>query len=100
MTRPTITIDGKTIEMKKTFVEVFRKILKLDAERTSIPAIEFIDRHCEVIALAFGVTAEQVYDNLDVAEIIPLYSDISIFMSERLAGKVKKNEAEETAVQV
>lgn len=97
MARPTITIDGKTIEMKKTFVEVFRKILRLDSERSEIPATDFVDRHCEVIALAFGVTEEQVYNNLDVADIIPKYSEVSIYLSERLAGKVKKNEAVETA---
>lgn len=90
--KPTITIDGKTIEMKKTSVEVFRKILKLDAERSEIPVTDFVDRHCEVIALAFGVTEEQVYNNLDVSDIIPKYSEISIFLSERLVGKIKKNE--------
>lgn len=100
MTRPTITIDSKTIEIKKTSVEVFRKILKLDSERSEIPALDFVDRHCEVIALAFGVTDEQVYSNLDVADLIPKYSEVSIYLSERLAGRVKKNEAEETAVQV
>lgn len=92
MARPVITIDGKTIEMKKTSVEVFRKILKLDAERAEIPVGDFVDRHCEVIALAFGVTEEEVYNNLDVADIIPKYSEISIFLSERLVGKIKKNE--------
>ena len=97
MARPTITIDGKTIEMKTTLVEVFRKILRLDSERSEIPATDFVDRHCEVIALAFGVTDEQIYNNLDVADIIPKYSEVSIYLSERLTGKVKKNEAAETA---
>ena len=97
MARPTITIDGKTIEMKTTLVEMFRKILRLDSERSEIPATDFVDRHCEVIALAFGVTEEQIYNNLDVADIIPKYSEVSIYLSERLAGKVKKNEAAETA---
>lgn len=100
MARPTITIDGKTVEMKTTLVEVFRKILKFDSERTTVPAIEFVDRQCEIIALAFGVTEEQIYNNLDVAEIIPKYSEISIYLSDRLIGKIKKNMPEETAVQV
>ena len=100
MARPTITIDGETFELKKTLVQVFRKILKLEMERREIPLNEFVDRHCEIIALAFGVTEEQVYDNLDVADVIPKYSEVSIYLSERLAGRIKKNEAEETAVQV
>lgn len=100
MARPTITIDGKTIEMKTAKVEVFRKILKLDNERKEIPVTDFVDRHCEVIALAFGITEEQVYNNLDIGELIPKYSEISIYLSERLVGKIKKNEAAETEAQI
>lgn len=98
--KPTIVFNGKAIEILKPTVEVLRETLKLDAERRELSTLDFIDRHCEIIARAFGVTADEVYANLSAEDMLPMYNDILAYQLEQLTARFKKNEAEETALQV
>lgn len=99
MDRPTIEINGETIKLAKTTVHTLREVLKLDAERRELSMIDFLDRSCEVLALAFGVTPEQVYDTLDVEELMPKYIEVLTYLLERLSGKSKKKDTVDTSGQ-
>lgn len=96
MDRPTITIDGRKIELPEAKARIWREIIKFDETRKEIPTADFVDRHAEIIALAFGVTADEVLDNLEVGEILPVYLSVLTALLEMLTAKMsgKKTEAE------
>lgn len=100
MEKPTITIGGRKIEMPVKKARIWREVIKLDEELKdkTIAAVDYVDRHCEFIALVFGVTVDEVLDNLDLEEVLPLYNEIVKEIVATLYkgfGEVKKNEAAE-----
>lgn len=98
--KPTIVFNGKAIEILKPTVQILREALKLETERRELSTLDFIDRHCEIIVRAFGVTADEVYANLSAEDMLPMYNDILVYQLEQLTARFKKNEAGETAVQI
>lgn len=94
MDKPTITIGEKSIEMLEPKAYMWRKGVKLSMERDKIPATDYVDRHCEFIAQAFGVTTEEVLENIDVADIMPTFYGALGYIMNRLWAKMlddKKN---------
>ena len=76
MDKPKITIDGKEIEMSTPKARLWREIIKFDAERKNLPVEDFVDDHAKIIASAFGITADEVLDNLKVEDILPTYFEV------------------------
>ncbi len=100
MAKPIITINGRTIEMPAKKARIWREVIKLDEELKdkTLAAADYVDRHCEFIALVFGVTVDEVLDNLDLEEVLPLYNEVVKEIVATLYkgfGEVKKNEAAE-----
>lgn len=94
MDKPTITINGNKIEMPKVKARVWREVMALTAERKNVSAADFVDRHCEVIALAFNVTKDDVLDNIFIDDVLPIFNAILAYVSELLFNKIgdsKKN---------
>lgn len=95
MERPSITIDGKNIEMLEPKACMWRKGVKLSTERNKMPAADYVDKHCEFIAQAFGVTTEEVLENIYVVDIMPTFYGVLGYIMNRLWAKMiddKKNE--------
>lgn len=103
MDKPKITIDGKQIEMLTPKARLWREIIKFDNNRKDLPVDIFVEEHAKIIAMAFGVTVDEVLDNLDVTDILPTYSEvlgsILLLLTEHLP-RAKKNAGEEVDVQV
>lgn len=93
MNKPTITIDGKEIKMR-TKARLWGAFAKFDNSRTEIPAEELVDKYCEIIAVAFGVTTDEVLDNLEIDEVIPTYVKVNNAVVDLLNDYAKKNEIE------
>lgn len=94
MNKPIIEINGKKIELPPVKARVWREIIKFDEERKTILSADYVDKHCEIIALLFGVTKDEVLDNLEILEVIPLYSEILTYIVAMLSvglGDGKKN---------
>ncbi|MBQ9487531.1 MAG: hypothetical protein IJU91_07015 [Selenomonadaceae bacterium] len=97
MDKPTLTIDGKKIEMLEPKARFWRQGLKLSEQRKDLPAIDYVDAHCEFIAQVFGVSVDEVLDNIDVIDVMPLFYDIVAYIMSRLWLKLTdKKKAEVT----
>ena len=95
MDKPTLTINGKKIEMLEPKARAWRESIKLSEQRNEILAVDFVNKHCEFIAAAFGVSVDDVLDNIDVVDVMPLFYDVLAYIMKRLWAKWtddKKNE--------
>lgn len=96
---PIITINGNQIELPPIKARTWREIMQYETQRKDhqIFTVDDVDKHCGIIALAFGVTAEEVLDNIDIADVIPTYyavlRRIAAMLTEKLVVN-KKNELE------
>ena len=94
MDKPTIIINGKEIEMQTPKARLWREIVKFNDERRDLPVEDFCNEHAKIIAAAFGVTADEVLDNLYVDDIMPTYFKVFSFVLGMLTAKLsidKKN---------
>ena len=102
MSRPTITINGKTIELPNIKVKAWREIAEANEEIRTNTLLDagFMERHCKFIALAFGVTTEEVLDNLYIEDVLPIYSAVANTITTMITAKLgdKKNGAAELEV--
>ncbi|MBR1728065.1 MAG: hypothetical protein IJ728_00850 [Selenomonadaceae bacterium] len=100
MKKPKIEINGKTYEIKPIKARDWRRFFKFDEERKDLLTVEFIEKHCELLAGMFEdfITIDELLNHLTVSEVINLYDEcLKYFLSlltEKL-GEVKN--AEETA---
>lgn len=88
MEKSTIEINGKEYKVKKILSKDWRRIFKFEEERKDILLIDFIDKHCEVIAgVLEGVTAEELQEELSVDEVMKVYNDVLKYLLELLSRK-------------
>ena len=97
MNKPTITINGKEIEMREPKACIWRRAVQLSEKRNEIAAVDFVDSHCEFIADAFGISADDVLENIDVADVMPIFYDVLAYVMNRLWTKIINNKKNETA---
>lgn len=97
MEKPKITINGKEIELPPIKARLWKEIMKFHAERKNIETADLMEKYCETIALAYGVTTDEVLDNLNIEDVGKTYYRVFDAVVEMLAGKIdKKNETAET----
>lgn len=92
MTRPTITIDGKTYELPRLKGGAWRKLMLHDKEHGDIFAEDFIEKRCEFLADIYGggLTAEILLDNLYLEEIIQSYRDCARYILGCISGRIEE----------
>lgn len=96
MNTPTITINGKEIQMPKLTARVWKETTKINEKRKDLSYVDAINVYCEVIAIAFGVTADEVLDNLYVEDVMPKYFEVLKEIGALITSKLpKKNELPE-----
>lgn len=95
---PQIEINGKTYEMQEPRARMWRTFAEFDEKKRDLSNAEFIEKHCEVIASVFsGVTVEELLDNLVLSDVLKLYRDCYICLSELMTSKLRvleKNSAD------
>ena len=95
MEKPKIIINGKEIEMQ-TKARLWSVVMKFEDERGEFSVADAVEKYCEIIAVAFGVTTEEILNNLDIADVAPTYFKIYNAVAELLTAKLgKKNEPAE-----
>lgn len=87
----TIKIAEKIIELPKIKAGMWREIMKFEEERKEIKAVDAVEKYCEVIATAFGITTDEVLDNLLIEEVVPKYYEILNAMLGMLTAKLGEN---------
>lgn len=95
----TITINGKQLEIPPIKARTWREIMKYETQRKDKQTftVDDVDKHCGIIALAFGVTEEEILDNIDITDVIPTYYAVLRRIAAMLTEKLivdKKNEPE------
>ena len=99
MNTPTITINGKEIPMQKLTARIWRETTKINEKRKDISSVDTIDVYCAVIAVAFGVTADEILDNLYIEDIMPKYLEVLNVINTLITSKLpKKNETEKEKI--
>ena len=102
MERPTITINGNVIVMPEVKARVWREVMQLENDVPEIKKVadfrnlDAIDKICAVIAVAFGVSSDEVLDNLYIADVLPTYFGINAVIYSMLTEKLSKKNAEDT----
>ena len=93
----TIEISGKKYKVKKIYGEDWRKIFKFDMERKDILLIDFVDKHCGIIASVLeDVSAEELQEKFSVDEVMSIYDDVLKYLLKLLSAKTgdEKNAVE------
>lgn len=104
MNKPTITINGKIIEMPKPTVAVWRKIMEFNSKKYDVKWVDFVDEYVAVIAMAFGISADELIDKnenlvIEYEDILPIYNGIVIYLTESIVSKIGDNKKNEGAVE-
>ena len=77
---PQLTIDGKIVEPAPPKMRVWRAFLAFfDEDKSHLTMEEFLDRHIDLIVLAFGrsgVTRAAVEDALAIEDVVPFTRDL------------------------
>lgn len=90
MNLPKIKIGGKTYEMQEPRARMWRTFAEFDEQKKNLPTAEFIDKHCEIIATLFsGVTVDELLDELNLSDVLKIYRDCYICLSELMTSKLQ-----------
>lgn len=95
MDTPYIEINGKKIELPSVKARVWRELMQFEEQHKNFKSADSVDKHCEIIAKIFGVTTDDVLDNLDLDEVLPTYYHALNYVVAMLMSKLavdKKNE--------
>lgn len=93
-----IMINGKTYTPTEPKARIWREITAFNENRREIKEGEIIEAHVKIIALAFNkeITEETLLENLELADILPLYFKIYNWIMEKITEKLKKIPNDET----
>ena len=98
MATPTITINGeeKTI---KTKARLWRVMAEFNEKRKNLSSADFVEEHCKVIATACGLTLDEVLDNMEISDVVPVCLKIIDYVGEQLTAKtLKKSQGAEELI--
>ena len=90
--KPVIEIGGEKYEVKNFKAKDWREFFKFDGERFNLSDVELIDKHCEIIAKMFGLTAEQVTEEIELADVFKIYHKVRDYFLKVLTSKLEANE--------
>lgn len=93
MERPTITVNEKTYEMKKLTGRDWRVFSEFNDKVPQYTDADFIEKHAAFIAEFYmGITADDILDNMPLAEIVPASMAIRNYVLQSLTAKFKEVE--------
>ena len=91
---PQLTIDGNIVEPAPPKMRVWRAFLAFfDEDKSHLTMEEFLDRHIDLIVLAFGrseVTRAAVEDALAIEEVVPFTRDLFSWLQAQTFAKLVK----------
>lgn len=92
-----IVINGEIKMMPTIKARAWREVMQFEESRKDIKTLDAVEKYCEIIALVYGVTLDEVLDNLEISDVIPTYFSILNRIVAMLTEKLvvdKKNETE------
>ena len=95
MERPTITINGNEIVMPEIKARVWREFMQFEVIPKDLKSADSIEKHCAFIAMAFGVSTDDVLDNLDIKDVFPTYYSVIRYVFALITEKLPKKNTED-----
>lgn len=93
MERPTITVNEKTYEMKKLTGRDWRVFSEFTENAPEYVDADFLEKHAAFIAEFYmGITADDILDNMPLAEILPASLAIRNYITQSLTAKFERLE--------
>ena len=91
---PQLTIDGKIVKPAPPKMRVWRAFLAFfDEDKSHLTMEEFLDKHIDLIVLAFGrpdVTRAAVEDALAIEDVVPFTRDLFGWLQAQTFAKLVK----------
>lgn len=91
---PQLVINGKAIKPAPPKMRVWRAFLAFfDEDKSHLTMEELLDKHIDLIVLAFGrpeATRESVEDTLDIADVVPFTRDLFGWLQTQTFAKLVK----------
>lgn len=94
---PSIIINGEEKEMTKPKVNIWREVIGLRDKVKELTPVEYIDANCAILAKVFGVSEEEIKDNVEIDEVAKKYFEVYEYCAMLLFSKVKPDNEEEQA---
>jgi kynureninase len=90
MSIPELVINGKKYIAKKPKASFWRMIFKNEEELKNSSNYDFLTNYAELIGAVFGLTAEEVLDDIDIDDIRPKYVEICNWVISLVNSKMEK----------
>lgn len=89
---PSLTINGKLVRAKNPKISLWRKISKLSKGDIDFNTDEGIDVLVDILALTFDVSAQEIEDNVELADFMNIFTEISVWLEHVMTSdKILKN---------
>ena len=72
MATPVLKLNGKEYKAPRPTMGVWRKVIEYDDAKKE-KLVDMIDGHIGILALIYNIDADEVRDNIDIADVIPSY---------------------------
>ena len=100
MNKPKINLSGKIIEMPKPTAAIWRKVMEFHPTRNDVMLADLVDDYGAIIALAFGISKDELIDNIDIEDILPAYDDVITYLMNLVVSKFGNNKKNKVETQV
>ena len=89
MATPVLKLNGKEHKAPRPTMGVWRKVIEYDDAKKE-KLVDMIDGHIGIMALIYNIDADEVRDNIDIADVIPSYLTAVRWVIDLTYEKMKK----------
>ena len=86
---PVLKLNGKEYKAPRPTMGVWRQVIAYDDAKKE-KLVDMIDGHIGILALIYGIDADEVRDNIDIADVIPSYLTAVRWVIDLTYEKMKK----------
>ena len=89
MATPVLKLNSKEYKAPRPTMGVWRKVIAYDDTKKE-KLVDMIDGHIGILALIYNIDADEVRDNIDIADVIPSYLTAVRWVIDLTYEKMKK----------
>lgn len=90
MNKPVIELNGKKYEIKELKARVWREVTEFETNKKELSNVEYVDKHAEILAKFFDLSADEILDKMDLADVTLKYLECYRYMFDMLYAKTKE----------
>ena len=89
MDTPVLKLNDNVYKAPRPTMGVWRQVIAYDDAKKE-KLVDMIDGHIGILALIYGIDADEVRDNIDIADVIPSYLTAGRWVIDLTYEKMKK----------